>query len=631
MLQRMRDGIQGWVSWLIIAALIASLAFLGVNFYLKGDSTNDENMAAKVNDTVITTQEVSRIYERIKQQNPNAANMLFETQQRQLIVQGLVDQNLLLWAATKNNFRISDAEVSNTVVQIPEFQEQGKFSQERYLAVLQQVGYTSPSFLASVQKDLLLKQIQAGLSLTGFVLPNEVDNLSTLIKQTRNFSYVILPFDKQSAPKMDLSKAVPEYYQAHLNDFQNPEKIQLNYLVLSDKEFSLKSVPTDVQLKQFYQEHLSQYTTPPKWQIAHILLSNENTNVAQAKLAKIQAALKTGKDFASLAAQFSDDLLTANKGGVLPSLTYETLPPEFQKIIHTLKPGQISAPLQTAQGTEIIKLIASEPAVTSPFIQVTAQVKSLYVAQQTQKAFADKVQQLQDAVFQNPDSLTAAADALHLAVQTSEWLTPAMPAKGLWGQDLLRKVAFSDNVKMGNNSEVLYPTPNTALVMRVKEYQAAKPIPLKTVEAKIQTILINEARQKLTQAQASEIAKALNAGSSLDQITKQYGLQWIAVKNAEQHDSKQHLSSQILSTAFNLPRPQNAKTLSAGTTLLEKGAAVVVITAVQNATGKMSNTEEKIYAAQLKNDYNQLAFTELLNFYRHQAKVTIFEAKISGQ
>jgi peptidyl-prolyl cis-trans isomerase D len=623
MLQRMRDGIQGWVAWLIIGALIASLGLLGVNFYLKGGPQESQNVAATVNGATISTQDVSRIYERIKQQNPAAANALFETQQRHAILQSLIDQNLLLWAATQNNFHVSEAELSSTVIQIPQFQDQGKFSQERYLAVLQQVGYTSQSFLANVQKDLLLKQIQAGLSLTDFALPNEAEKLRRLVKQTRSFSYAILPFDAQSAPKMDLSKAVPDYYQAHLSEFQTPEKIQLNYVVLSDQNATPKSSPSEAQLKQFYQENISQYTKAPQLEIAHILLGNENNHLAEAKVSQIQAALKAGKDFSKLASEFSDDLLTAHKGGVLPSMTYETLPPAFQKALKTLKPGQVSEPIQTEQGIEIIQLIASKPSLISRFTEVSVQVKSLYIAQQTQKAFADQIQQLQDFVFQNPDSLTTAAKALHLTIQTSDWLTPTVPGKGLWNQALLHKAAFSDTVKMGNNSDILYPNPHTALVMHVKKYSPAEPIPLKTVEAQIQMILINEARQKLTQAQANSMIQSINAGTSLEKITKQYAIKWNTVNKAERHDAKQKISSLVLNTAFNLPRPATGNTVSAGSILLDKSVALVVVTAVQNPIGKMTRSDEKIYSSQLANYYNQLTVAQLLNFYRHQAKIKI--------
>jgi peptidyl-prolyl cis-trans isomerase D len=632
MLQRMRDGLQGWVAWLIIAALIASLGFLGVNFYLKGDGDDNKAIAAKVNDTVITQQEVNAAYDRIKQQNPSAINASFEEQQRQLIVQGLIDKNLLLLAAKQNGFRVSDAQLSSMVVQIPQFQDQGQFSQERYLAVLNQFGYTSQSFLATMRQDLLLNQMQAGLSFTHFVLKNDVLNMMHLIKQTRDVDYVILSFDQQSAPRMDLSKAVPEYYQAHLSQFQSPEKIQLNYLLLSDKDSARTVTSTLPELKQFYQENISQYTKAPQWTLAHILLSNENNTPAQikTKIEKIQAEIKAGKDFASLVKEFSDDLLTANKAGVLPLASSEALPSEFQSVIKTLKQGQVSAPIQTQQGMEILKLITYKPPVVLSFDQVEGQVRTLYVTQKAQKAFADKVQQLQDLVFQNPDSLTAAAEALHLTLQTSDWLIRNVPAKGLWNQASLLQAAFSDAVKMGNNSEILYPDAHTALVMHVKAYNAAQPIPLKTVEAQIQTLLIEEARQKLTQSLADSIAKAINEGASLEKITQQYGVKWNSIKNSGRYDSKQQSSSLILSKAFNLPHSQNVKSLTAGTTLLEKGIAVVVVSAVHHSNGALTAVDEKLYSPQLESYYNQLALSELLNFYREKAKIETFKVQVSA-
>ena len=142
--------------------------------------------------------------------------------------------------------------------------------------------------------------------------------------------------------------------------------------------------------------------------------------------------------------------------------------------------------------------------------------------------------------------------------------------------------------------------------------------------------MIEEARQQLTQSLADSIAKAVNEGTALEHITQQYGVKWNSVKNSGRHDSKQQISSLVLSKAFNLPRPQNAKSRVAGTALLEKGVAIVAVSAVHNGTGAVTVSEEKIYAAQLENYYGQLAFGELLNFYRQQAKVEVFKAQVSA-
>jgi peptidyl-prolyl cis-trans isomerase D len=185
-----------------------------------------------------------------------------------------------------------------------------------------------------------------------------------MIKQTRDFNYAAISF-AQYLPKISIStEQAQQYYQTNLQKFlvwrnQTVEKIRVNYLVLSDKQIREKINPSMSQLQEFYQTTISNYTQPEQWQIAHIVIANDTNDLAitKEKLNKIAIALKAKKDFSSLAKQYSDELISAKKGGLLPWLSIASLPPTIQNAVSKLKVGDVSVPIQTADGYEIIKLI----------------------------------------------------------------------------------------------------------------------------------------------------------------------------------------------------------------------------------------------------------------------------------
>ena len=64
-----------------------------------------------------------------------------------------------------------------------------------------------------------------------------------------------------------------------------------------------------------------------------------------------------GEDFAALAREFSDDPGSARAGGDLGFASRGTMVPEFEAVAMRLKPGEISAPVETDFGYHLIQLI----------------------------------------------------------------------------------------------------------------------------------------------------------------------------------------------------------------------------------------------------------------------------------
>jgi foldase protein PrsA len=86
----------------------------------------------------------------------------------------------------------------------------------------------------------------------------------------------------------------------------------------------------------------------------HILL-NEGPG-AKAKAEELLAQAKKGGNFASLAAKYSDDKVSAAKGGDLGYFTVGMMVPEFEKAAFALKPGEISGIVKTEYGYHIIRV-----------------------------------------------------------------------------------------------------------------------------------------------------------------------------------------------------------------------------------------------------------------------------------
>ncbi len=101
-----------------------------------------------------------------------------------------------------------------------------------------------------------------------------------------------------------------------------------------------------------------------KWKVAQILFTyppdaDENSKKSiQRKADSVYRGIKSGKDFASAAKEFSDDKLTYLTGGELPEFGTGKFDSEFEKEVFKLKQdGDISSPFSTQFGIHIVKRI----------------------------------------------------------------------------------------------------------------------------------------------------------------------------------------------------------------------------------------------------------------------------------
>jgi len=95
---------------------------------------------------------------------------------------------------------------------------------------------------------------------------------------------------------------------------------------------------------------------------SHILLmvrqkaTDEDQQKAKTRIDSIAAALKNGADFADLARRLSEDKASAVNGGELPWLTKGQTLPDFERVVFSLKVGEVSDPVLTPAGYHIVKL-----------------------------------------------------------------------------------------------------------------------------------------------------------------------------------------------------------------------------------------------------------------------------------
>jgi peptidyl-prolyl cis-trans isomerase SurA len=94
--------------------------------------------------------------------------------------------------------------------------------------------------------------------------------------------------------------------------------------------------------------------------VRHILLkpdalhTNEDNRI---RIWQLEQRLRGGEDFATLAKSNSQDTLSAAKGGDLGWISPGDLVPQFEEVMDSMEPGQISEPFETEFGWHILEVL----------------------------------------------------------------------------------------------------------------------------------------------------------------------------------------------------------------------------------------------------------------------------------
>ncbi len=163
-----------------------------------------------------------------------------------------------------------------------------------------------------------------------------------------------------------------------------------DFIMVQKVDFALQQqIPvSEREIADFFEANKAQLVQD-RLRARHILVENEMQAEEAFHL------LKTGgKDFAEVAKLYSLDKGTKDKGGELGWFSRGQLVPEFEKAVFSLKPGEISRPVQTQFGYHIIQLEEIQPAKRQTLADHQEHITNILRSQKWQARKQDWLNQL---------------------------------------------------------------------------------------------------------------------------------------------------------------------------------------------------------------------------------------------
>ncbi len=168
---------------------------------------------------------------------------------------------------------------------------------------------------------------------------------------------------------------------------------------LIQQNFVDKIKISDKEAQKYYDDNPDAFKKPERVKASHILImvdpgaSDADKAEARKKIEAVQADLKKGADFATLAKEKSQ-CPSSSKGGDLGYFSKGQMVGPFEDAAFAMEPGEVSDIVETRFGYHIIKVTDKEPGGTVPFDEVKDRIKEYLTREQVQQKVTKYVEKI---------------------------------------------------------------------------------------------------------------------------------------------------------------------------------------------------------------------------------------------
>lgn len=629
MLLAIKDRITGIIAWFVVILISVPFILWGVQEYT---GIGSESYAIKVNDTEISMKEFDREMSLMRQQMLQSfggrmpSHIDAEAFIRTQTIAKLTNRALFEQLVDDYHYRIPPQQILAAITSDPAFQANGQFDKQIYADELRSRGMSQEGYEKQVRDQMLMMQVQNSISKSAFITPEEIAEYAKLRYQNRNFEYIRIPLAHYRKKLTKISEQeIENYYKKNSGRYKTAEKVKIEYIELSLAAMADKVNVSDAELKALYSDEVKKgrFASEEKRSASHILIkvpADADEDVIAEKRAEIEALrerIMQGESFAAVAKEASEDPGSAANGGDLGEIQVGTMVKPFENVVFAAELNVVSQPVKTPFGFHLIKVNK----IIAPEVQSFEEVKSIlekeYRRSQVEGAFYDKLDDLANAAFENPDDLSLVADIVGSEVKSSDWFTAAK-GDGIASHSEIRDAAFSDEVlKNGTNSAPIEVEPEHVVVLHVAEHEPSRQQTLEEAREQITESIKEEKAEAALNETVETVLTEAKSGMSLQKLAPKYDAEYKAVEsNRDDAETPREIIQKVF--AMHPSSPMDKGTFSNG------DAAVIKLNKVENTDIKwLKDDQQEKLTKDLVRARGQYDLVATLEDLKENAKISL--------
>lgn len=514
MLASMRKGASSFLSKALMLFLVLTFGVWGIGDMLRQNSSTLATVGkAKLSIPEFQTRlrMMQRSLEGVPPEYANSDGF------KQEVVQGIVQQMLLLQEAQYQGFVLDDKAIARVISRTPQFQTAtGMFDGNAFQNFLRANDTNEATFIETLRRDVASTALLESLSMPkslGF--PRLAKALTEAQGQSRSADIYIVRAADASEIKVPDDKTLEAYYNEVKQQYLTPESRTIDYVVVPQDaiEKKIRENISASDIEDRYALEKPNMTTPEKRSVTQLLFSDEG------KAKEAADALKAGKKPAEV----------ASEAGIKPTVMRETgkdaLPNEAAEIVFALKEGDVSAPVKTGFGWHVFVLDGITEGKAPSLEASKSRIEGLLVSERVEEELQSLSGQFEDAIAAGDSAEKAAAalkaDARAGTLEGVDAQGRHANGAGLKGDPVLPTVLAKGFALDEGQSSGFEPATKAYVAVFARHVTEQAPKPLESIKADLLKRYMAEQRSLASARKAQNVATTLEGSDAADVIAKE--------------------------------------------------------------------------------------------------------------
>ncbi len=523
MLEAIRKRTAGLVVKIFLGILILSFAVWGIGDTVSSFSKVTE--VATVGNMEIPPEQLSNEMQR--QMNRFSRSYGDQLDMEQARALGLVDitlgaiinNALFTLGADSLGVSISDAVVTDEIRKNPEFNGPlGSFDRIIFQQVLRNNSFSENDFIEKVRQNMKRGQF-LGIVTSSGLAPLAMAEVLYRHRQEKRIAEIVLFTDSAmsgiSAPR---EAELEKFHKDNAAQFTAPEYRDLTFITLTTGELAKEIAVPDDEIKQLYESRLNEFNTPERRQLQQIVAPDEETaKKAHKKLIDGDAFAKVAKEIVGLEAETLD----------IGLVTRDQILSELAGAAFDLPKNGFSKPIESPLGWHLLRVAKIEEGRQKTLDEARDKLSAELAKEKAVDSLFEMANQLEDELGGGA-TLEEAAKQMNLKVVKAEGVNSSgknaegKPVEVLPAANSFLKVAF--DTPQNTDSQLTEAGSDAYFILRVDKVVPPTLKPLKTIMDEVKKAWKAVKRAEASKKAAEEALKLVQGGKNFTAFVAKKGL-----------------------------------------------------------------------------------------------------------